>query len=60
LGHAAGFVVAADEVHAFGVAQFEADEEGDGFDAEETAVDIVACGEGTNGSAHPSWEFVVA
>jgi hypothetical protein len=47
-------------VHAFGVAQFEADEEGDGFDAEETAVDIVACGEGTGGSAHPSWESVLA
>jgi hypothetical protein len=35
-------VVAADEVHAVGVAEFEADEEGDGFDAEEAAVDVVA------------------
>ena len=32
LGDAAGLVVAADEVHAGGVAQFEADEEGDCFD----------------------------
>lgn len=44
LRYAAGFVVAADEVHAVGVAEFEADEEGDGFDAEEAAVDIVAWG----------------
>lgn len=31
LGDAAGFMVAPDEVHAGGVAQFEADEEGDCF-----------------------------
>ena len=42
LCYAAGFVVAADEVDAGGVAEFEADEEGDGFDAEEAAVDVVA------------------
>jgi hypothetical protein len=36
-------VVAADEVHALRVAEFEADEEGDGLDAEEAAVDVVAC-----------------
>ena len=41
LGYAAGLVVAADEVHALGVAEFEADKEGDGFDAEEPAVDVV-------------------
>jgi hypothetical protein len=29
-------------VHAFGVPQFEADEQGDGLDAEEAAVDVVA------------------
>ena len=32
LGHAPGFVVASDQVHACGVAEFEEDEEGDGFD----------------------------
>lgn len=42
LGDAAGFVVAADEVHAVRVAEFEADEEGYGFDGEEAAVDVVA------------------
>jgi hypothetical protein len=36
-------VVAADEVHALWVAQLEADEERDGLDAEEAAVDVVAC-----------------
>ena len=41
LGDAAGFVVSADEVHALRVAEFEADEERDGFDAEEAAVDVV-------------------
>jgi hypothetical protein len=35
-------VVATDEVDAVGVAEFEADEEGDGLDAEEAAVDVVA------------------
>ena len=42
LRDAARFVVAADEVHAGGVAEFEEDEEGDGLDAEEAAVDVVA------------------
>ena len=37
-------MVAPDEVHALRVSEFEADEEGDGFDAEEAAVDVVACG----------------
>lgn len=46
LSDAAGFVVAADEVHALRVAEFEADEEGDRFDAEEAAVDVVAWKEG--------------
>jgi len=36
-------VVAADEVDAVGVAEFEADEQGDCFDAEETTIDVVAC-----------------
>lgn len=44
LRYAARFVVAADEVDAVWVAQFEADQERDGFDAEETAVYVVACG----------------
>lgn len=35
-------VVAADQVHAGWVAEFEADEEGDSFDAEHTAIYIVA------------------
>lgn len=43
LGHAAGLVVATDEVDAVGVAEFEADEEGNCFDAEEAAVYVVAC-----------------
>lgn len=42
LGDSAGFVVAADEVDALRIAQFEADKEGDGFYAEEPAVDVVA------------------
>ena len=36
-------MVAADEVHAAGVAELEADEKGDCLDAEEAAVDVVAC-----------------
>ncbi len=36
-------MVAADEVDAVGVAEFEADEQGDCFDAEETTIDVVAC-----------------
>lgn len=42
LRDAAGFVVAADQVDAVGVSKLEADEEGDGFDGEEAAVDVVA------------------
>jgi len=42
LGNAAGLVVATDQVDSGRVAEFEADEEGDGFDAEEAAVDVVA------------------
>lgn len=42
LRDAAGFVVAADQVHAGWVAKFEEDEEGDGFDGEKAAVDVVA------------------
>lgn len=44
LGDAARFVVASDEVDALRVAEFEADEEGDCFDAEEAAVDVVPWG----------------
>ena len=43
LRDAARFVVAANEVYALRVTEFEADEEGDGLDAEEAAVDVVAC-----------------
>jgi len=42
LCYAAGLVVATDEVHAVRVAEFKADEEGNGFYAEEAAVYIVA------------------
>jgi hypothetical protein len=42
LGDAARLVVAADQVHAVRIPQLEADEEGDGLDAEHAAVDIVA------------------
>ena len=42
LGDAAGLVVAADEVHAGGVAQFEADEKGDCFDREKATIYVVA------------------
>lgn len=45
LRHTTRFVVAADEMHAVRVAQFEADEKGDRFDTEEAAVDVVACTE---------------
>ena len=41
LGDAAGLVVAADEGYAVGVAELEAEEEGDGFDGEDAAVYIV-------------------
>lgn len=44
LGYAAGFVVAANEVHSSWVAELKAHEEGDGFNAEHAAVDIVAWG----------------
>lgn len=42
LGYASALVVASDEVHARWVAQFEADEEGDGLDGEEASIDVVA------------------
>lgn len=42
LRHAPAFVVPADQVHSRGVSQFQADEEGDGLNREETAVDVVA------------------
>lgn len=42
LGDATGFMVSTDQVDAVGVAEFEANEQGDGLNAEETAVDIVA------------------
>lgn len=42
LRHAPAFVVPADQVHSRGVSQFQADEEGDGLNGEETAVDVVA------------------
>ena len=45
LGDAAGLVVAADEVHAGGVAQLEADEEGDCLHGEEAAIYVVAWNE---------------
>ena len=37
------FMVAADEVDALWIAEFEADEEGDCFDGEKTAVNVVTC-----------------
>lgn len=42
LGDATRFMVSTDQVDAVGVAEFEANEQGDGLNAEETAVDIVA------------------
>ena len=42
LRDAAGFVIATDQMDALGIAEFQADEERDGFDGEETAVNIVA------------------
>ena len=41
MGHAAGFVIAADQGDAAGITKLEADKEGDGFDTEEAAVDVV-------------------
>ena len=46
LGHTASFVVSTYQRYAAGVAELEADEQGDGFDAEKSAIDIVTCGEG--------------
>ena len=43
LSHPAGFVVPPDQVDARWVAEFEEDEKSDGLDAEEAAVDVVAC-----------------
>lgn len=43
LGDTARLVVAADEVDAVGIAQLQADKEGDGLNGEEPAVDIIAC-----------------
>jgi hypothetical protein len=43
LGNSSGLVVAADEVDAVGVAKFETDQQRNGFDAEETAINVVAC-----------------
>lgn len=45
LGDTARLMVAADEVDAVRVAQLQADEEGDGLNGEESAVDIIACRE---------------
>lgn len=44
LGDATRFVVAADQVYAVGVAEFEADEEGDCLDREEAAVYVITWG----------------
>ena len=43
LGDATRFMVSPDEMDTVGIPQFEADQKRDGFNAEETAVDIVAC-----------------
>jgi len=43
LCYATGLVVSSDQVNARRVAKFEADEEGDGLDREETTVNVIAC-----------------
>jgi len=43
LGDSSRLVVAADEVDAMRVAEFETDQQRDGFDTEEAAIDVVAC-----------------
>ena len=43
LRDAACFVVSANQGHPAGVAELEADEQGDGFHAKEAAVDIITC-----------------
>lgn len=43
LGDTAGFVVSSDQVDSLGVSEFQADEKGDCFDAEEASVDVVTC-----------------
>jgi hypothetical protein len=43
LGDSSRLVVATDEVDAVGVAEFETDQQRDGFDTEETAINVVAC-----------------
>lgn len=42
LRHAARLVIATDQVHARGIPQLEADEERDGFDGKQAAIDVVA------------------
>ena len=44
LGDSSRFVIAADEVDAVGVAEFETDQQRDGFYTEEAAINVVACG----------------
>ena len=41
MGDRPGFVVATDELHAIRVPEFETRQERDGFDAKETAIDII-------------------
>ena len=42
LGHAAGLVISADEMHTLRVSQFQTHKEGDGLDAEKTTIYIIA------------------
>ena len=43
LRHAAGFVVTSNQMNSVGVSQFQTDEEGNRFNAEHAAVDIITC-----------------
>jgi len=45
LGYATGFVVATDEVNSVRISKLQAYEKGDGFDAEETSIDIITYAE---------------
>lgn len=45
LGDGSGFVVPSYQLYSIGVSEFQACEEGDGFDGEETSIDVVAYNE---------------
>ena len=43
LGNAAGLMIASDQVDSVGIPKFQAHQKRDGLDAEQTAIDVIAC-----------------